>query len=215
MGNTASRTGPGVDLADLPDVVFKDSLGNGRFFKTSLCLHDEGGLVVVKSYRPPEGSFPNFGDLEQYEDQIVALRTGLATISTTITGQACPHVWPTQRVYHSDRGVHLVRQYFYSNLAARITSRPFLTTIERLWLAWQLLIGLEQAHQAGICHGDVKAENVLLTSWGWLFIADFAPYKPIALPADNPVRVFQTMLFGGMSVSITSQSLNHILNTLT
>lgn len=39
-----------------------------------------------------------------------------------------------------------------------------------------------------MCHGDIKAENVLLTSWGWTFLADFAPYKPVHLPADNPVR---------------------------
>jgi serine/threonine protein kinase len=38
-------------------------------------------------------------------------------------------------------------------------------------------------------HGDIKAENVLLTSWGWAFLADFAPYKPTYLPADNPVRL--------------------------
>jgi serine/threonine protein kinase len=38
-------------------------------------------------------------------------------------------------------------------------------------------------------HGDIKAENVLLTSWGWALLADFAPYKPTYLPADNPVRL--------------------------
>ena len=37
-----------------------------------------------------------------------------------------------------------------------------------------------------MCHGDVKPENVLVTSWGWAYISDFAPYKPVALPADNP-----------------------------
>lgn len=32
-----------------------------------------------------------------------------------------------------------------------------------------------------------QCENVLLTSWGWAFLADFASYKPSHLPADNPV----------------------------
>lgn len=54
------------------------------------------------------------------------------------------------------------------------------------WIAFQLLTALAQAHGAGVCHGDVKCENLLLTSWGWLFLADWAPYKPTYLPADNP-----------------------------
>ena len=45
-----------------------------------------------------------------------------------------------------------------------------------------------QIHARGVVHGDVKSENVLLTSWEWLFLADFATgLKPVALPADNPV----------------------------
>lgn len=40
-----------------------------------------------------------------------------------------------------------------------------------------------------MCHGDIKAENVLLTSWGWVLLADWASYKPTYLPADNPVRL--------------------------
>jgi phosphoinositide-3-kinase regulatory subunit 4 len=45
-----------------------------------------------------------------------------------------------------------------------------------------------QAHERGVCHGDIKCENVLVTSWNWIFITDFACYKPTYLPADNPVR---------------------------
>jgi phosphoinositide-3-kinase regulatory subunit 4 len=44
-----------------------------------------------------------------------------------------------------------------------------------------------QAHERGVCHGDIKCENVLVTSWNWVFITDFACYKPTYLPADNPV----------------------------
>jgi phosphoinositide-3-kinase regulatory subunit 4 len=28
----------------------------------------------------------------------------------------------------------------------------------------------------------------MVTSWNWLFLTDFASYKPTFLPADNPVR---------------------------
>jgi len=37
-----------------------------------------------------------------------------------------------------------------------------------------------------VCHGDIKIDNVLLTSWNWVFLADFASFKPTHLPVDNP-----------------------------
>lgn len=36
----------------------------------------------------------------------------------------------------------------------------------------------EQAHGEGICHGDIKAENVVVTSWSWALLTDFASFKP-------------------------------------
>lgn len=54
------------------------------------------------------------------------------------------------------------------------------------WIAYQLLLGLAQAHARGVCHGDVRPENVVLASWDWAWLVDWAPYKPVLLPADNP-----------------------------
>ena len=57
MGNqlaAPARVQPGELLAsDVPTLVYKDSLGGGRFLKTFLTRHEEGssgGLVVVKVY---------------------------------------------------------------------------------------------------------------------------------------------------------------------
>ena len=42
-------------------------------------------------------------------------------------------------------------------------------------------------HRGGVCHGDLKAENVLLTSWNWVFVTEFAAgLKPPFLPEDHP-----------------------------
>ncbi|KAL4538852.1 hypothetical protein Ndes2526B_g02870 [Nannochloris sp. 'desiccata'] len=177
MGIQQSRVGGVGDLGDLPDVVVKNSLGGSRFLRTSLCLHDEGGLVVVKSYKCIDD--PAAPDVGKYEDMLLTIRSALATV-------AAPHVWPTQRIYRTESAVHLVRQYFSSSLTARISSRPFLTLPDKRWLGYQLLAAVSQAHGKGVCHGDIKPENVLITSWGWLLLADFAPYKPAMLPADNP-----------------------------
>ena len=36
-------------------------------------------------------------------------------------------------------------------------------------------------------HIDIKTENILVTSWNWLYLADFSSsYKPSHLPEDNP-----------------------------
>lgn len=55
------------------------------------------------------------------------------------------------------------------------------------WITFQLLHALSQAHAHGVCHGDIKCENVMVASWNWVFLTDFASYKPTYLPADNPV----------------------------
>lgn len=45
---------------------------------------------------------------------------------------------------------------------------------------------MKQCHEKGICHGDIKCENVLVTSWNWLYLADFASFKPTYIPYDDP-----------------------------
>lgn len=161
-------------------------------------------------------------------------------LHTALTALLLPTAHALQRVAETERGVFLLRQYLHANLAQRVSTRPFLTLIEKVgpcavlqlhlavlalhgaicgtarhnatkhararcrqpppgcnpsplrpsspqrWLAYQLLLALAQCHGRGVCHGDIKPENVGLTSWDWAFLIDFAPYKPTLLPADNP-----------------------------
>ncbi|XP_034577641.1 serine/threonine-protein kinase VPS15 isoform X2 [Setaria viridis] len=53
-------------------------------------------------------------------------------------------------------------------------------------LVVQLIHAVEQSHSKGVCHGDIKCENVLVTSWNWLYLADFASFKPTYIPYDDP-----------------------------
>lgn len=80
----------------------------------------------------------------------------------------------------------MVRQNFKTNLYDRISTRPFLDLVEKKWIAFQLLKGLEQCHERGVFHGDIKSENTLVTSWNWALLSDFAPFKPVSLPSDDP-----------------------------
>ncbi|KIJ34216.1 hypothetical protein M422DRAFT_782951 [Sphaerobolus stellatus SS14] len=39
---------------------------------------------------------------------------------------------------------------------------------------------------AQISHGDIKSENILVTYLNWMYLTDFASYKPTYLPLDDP-----------------------------
>lgn len=79
-----------------------------------------------------------------------------------------------------------MRQYIKTNVYDRISTRPFLEPIEKLWITFQLLTCLKKCHENNVCHGDIKSENVLVTSWNWVYLADFAPFKPVFLPENDP-----------------------------
>ena len=70
-----------------------------------------------------------------------------------------------------------------SNLYDRLNTRPFLSIIEKEWIAFQLVCALENCSKNAVSHGDIKIDNILLTSWNWAYLADFAPFKPTMLPA--------------------------------
>ena len=97
-----------------------------------------------------------------------------------------PHCAPFARELETDRALYLMRQYAHGTLYDRLFTRPFLSRVQKKWIAFQLLHALSECHERGVVHGDVKCENVLLTSRGWAFLADFATFKPGSLPADNP-----------------------------
>ena len=67
------------------------------------------------------------------------------------------------------------------------STRPFLEDVEKKWLAFQLLCALRDCHARNIFHGDIKTENILVTSWNWLYLTDFSSaFKKTYLPEDNP-----------------------------
>lgn len=61
-----------------------------------------------------------------------------------------------------------------------------MTSVEKKWIAFQLLTALRDARNRKTSHGDIKSENILVTSWNWVYLTDFASYKPTYLPLDDP-----------------------------
>lgn len=91
MGNKIARTtqvsASEYYLHELPstyNLVLKEVLGRGRFFKSIQCKHDEG-LVLVKVYFKRGDSI----NLSEYERRISTIKEIFSSIDH-------PHVWPFQ-----------------------------------------------------------------------------------------------------------------------
>jgi phosphoinositide-3-kinase, regulatory subunit 4 len=97
-----------------------------------------------------------------------------------------PNALPYHKIVNTPTAVYILRQYLASSLYDRISTRPFLEEIEKRWIAYQLLCGVRECHAAGVYHGDIKTENLFVTTWNWIYLSDFSSFKPTYLPEDNP-----------------------------
>nr|KMM66326.1 phosphoinositide 3-kinase regulatory subunit 4 [Coccidioides posadasii RMSCC 3488] len=170
---TLSAGSAGIDIPELADLVYEKSLGTARFMK-SIRARQHNGLVFVKAIMKP---YPSL-QLDPYERAIRRERNILRDI---------PNVLSYQRIVETGTGGYLVRQYIHSSLYDRMSTRPFLEDMEKKWIIFQLLCALRECHSQNIFHGDIKTENVLVTSWNWVYLSDFSSsFKPTFLPEDNP-----------------------------
>lgn len=97
---------------------------------------------------------------------------------------------PFYELIITDKAAFLLRQYVKYSLYDRLSTRPFLTSIEKRWLAFQLLCAVNEIHSLQIVHGDMKTENVLVNSFLWVSLADLASYKPVYLSKNHPSADF-------------------------
>jgi phosphoinositide-3-kinase regulatory subunit 4 len=162
-----------TDNSEIADLIVEKSLGGARFLRTARARH-QSGIVVVKICTKANQAV-SFRD---YAKKLREQRQSLRGI---------PNVLAYQRIRESNTLGVLVRQFIHNSLYDRISIRPFLEGIEKKWIAFQLLCAVRDCHSRGVFHGDIKSENVLITSWGWVYLTDFASaYKPVYLPEDNP-----------------------------
>uniref|UniRef100_A0A4W4HC45 non-specific serine/threonine protein kinase n=1 Tax=Electrophorus electricus TaxID=8005 RepID=A0A4W4HC45_ELEEL len=178
MGNQLAGIAPSQILSvdsyfsDIHDYEYDKSLGSTRFFKVARAKHREG-LVVVKVFAIQDPSLP----LSSYKQELEELKIRL---------HSCQNCLPFQKATLTEKAAMLFRQYVRDNLYDRISTRPFLNNVEKKWIAFQILNAVDQAHKSGVRHGDIKTENVMVTSWNWVLLTDFASFKPTYLPEDNP-----------------------------
>ncbi|XP_017771764.1 PREDICTED: phosphoinositide 3-kinase regulatory subunit 4 [Nicrophorus vespilloides] len=159
-------------LTELTDYKYDISLGSTRFLKVARAESQEG-LTVVKVFAIHDPSLP----LAPYQSQLERIRKKLASSLNCL---------PFQKIIETDKAGLIIREFVKHSLYDRISTRPFLTNIEKRWITFQVLYALHQCHNVGVCHGDIKLENITVTSWNWVLLVDFASFKPTFLPEDNP-----------------------------
>lgn len=101
---------------------------------------------------------------------------------TDATLADCAHYIPYSQVIVEETACFLVRPLIHANAYDRLTMRPLFSADEKTWIAFQLLKCLHVSHERGCCHGDIKIDNLLLTSWNWVYLSDYAAFKPTLLP---------------------------------
>ncbi|KAK6819530.1 hypothetical protein PG987_016013 [Apiospora arundinis] len=178
MGQSYSLTMPyagqaGIDVPELSDLVHEKSMNGARFMK-SIRARNYHGLLLAKVTVKPHTPM----SLKSYGDKIMRERDKLRDV---------PNALGFERAFETETNAYLLRQWLYSSLYDRLSTRPFLEDIEKKWIAFQLLCALRDCHARDIYHGDIKTENILVTSWNWLYLTDFTgSFKPARLPDNNP-----------------------------
>lgn len=76
--------------------------------------------------------------------------------------------WLVSTMQHwleTDKAAFLLRQYFFSNLHDRISTRPFLSLIEKKWLAFQVFVSVAIFKMMGPCTvGNLSGSWTLVPS---------------------------------------------------
>ncbi|KAH8918155.1 kinase-like protein, partial [Atractiella rhizophila] len=154
------------------DLEYDKSLSSSRFLKTIKGRHRSGALVIKVFLKP---------------DTSLSLRTLVRKLKSEKEELALiPNVLPYDRILETEKAGYLIRSWKHISLYDRISTRPFLKEVEKKWIVFQLLTALRDCREAKISHGDIKSENILLTTSLHLYLSDFAPFKPTYLPIDNP-----------------------------
>jgi phosphoinositide-3-kinase regulatory subunit 4 len=193
MGNAVSGPAIRVQAGALdsyvselgPDIYYDKSIGHSRFLKTVKANHRNGPLLIKIFVKPD----PGLTVLRTYHSRLNTQREHLADI---------PNVYTYQAFLETDKAGYIIRQWLANNLFDRISTRPFLSLIEKKWIAFQILTGLRDARNKKVAHGSLSTLNILITSSNWVYITDFASQlKPTNLPLHDPDDFYYFFDSGG------------------
>ncbi|VDK40431.1 unnamed protein product, partial [Cylicostephanus goldi] len=128
--------------------------------------------------------------LEPYRKEIFRIRDALVN---------APNCCTVKRIYVTPKCAVLIRPFQKQTLCDRLSTRPFICQQEKICFPlfkyiYQLFKAVAQCQKVNVCHGDLKSQNILLSSSNWLQITDFAPFKPTYLPHVSASSLYVCLL---------------------
>eukprot|EP00760_Papus_ankaliazontas_P010766 PhM_4_TR1443/c0_g1_i1/m.63226/K08333/PIK3R4, VPS15; phosphoinositide-3-kinase, regulatory subunit 4 len=193
MGNQLVVSGAAleVNIAGISDALdMKAPLGKrkGRLFKALHCAHSDGGEIVAKVFLKRQGDTQQIALLRRHKEKLEAIQDLLSQFRLQKPTAPWNVAYYTRMIDTDKDGgaCCLMRPYFASSLPERMLTRPFLRQEQKLFVVYQVLQAVGTIHKLGVGHGDLKTENVMVTSGLWVYITDIAPFKPTFIPANNP-----------------------------
>ena len=161
------------------NLQFVKLYNNGILSKTALVFNKRDNVpLIIKVFFKT-----NYEENEKklYEKYLALLREYNKKINQNIILNYAPII----KIENHERAGIIIKQYFGYNLKERMFQIPYFSKIEKLWLIFQILFSLKELHSNGIIHGNIKLENILLTSYNSLFLTDISPFKPVHIIIDD------------------------------
>lgn len=194
MGNTLLQPVGGRQLNPIksfeefvmqnPELSNRQYLSENKSFRTVQFSIKDDAKIIMKVY------------LKRDVIQLASYFENLNIIKRRLTTKIYPNLFPYHKFINFDKNeedfVAVARQYVHTSLSDRFQAIPKLTTPEQYWIITQIIIGIYNLHNERLFHGNIKASNILLTTWLHVFISDFASYKPFYI---NDISQFKYFYF--------------------
>jgi len=192
------RFAEGVQFAGY---TFERRLGRGGMATVYLVREPRLNRLVALKVLPDQlADDPNFAARFEQEAQVIA-------------GLDHPNIIPVYR-FGIDDGVPwmALRYVDGGDLADRLTARP-LATSEGLNIFRGVAAALDYAHRKGVIHRDLKPQNILLTSDGAPYLADFGVAK--LLEGSSKLKTATGSIFGTPAYMAPEQAMANPLGPYT
>src|SRR2546422_3841636 len=121
-----------------------------------------------------------------------------------------PHIATIYDLDRQEGTDFLVMEYIPGRTVAEMIAGGSLSESEAASIGCQIGEALEEAHEQGIVHGDLKSENILVTPKGWVKVLDFGLSTlrgPLAQNAETTSYTGESLVTGTLPYMAPEQLL--------